>query len=128
MKKVILIADDNNNIRMLLSEILKSDYEIIVFNDGTGILNWLKNGNVPDMIISDVMMPNLNGWDLVNILKLSLFYKYIPILVLSAIENSEERIKFLEAGADEYLMKPFNPQELKVRINNIFKRYYYESI
>jgi len=61
-------------------------------------------------------------------LKLSLFYKYIPILVLSAIENSEERIKFLEAGADEYLMKPFNPQELKVRINNIFKRYYYESI
>ena len=120
MKKVILIADDNNNIRMLLTEILKSDYEIIAFNDGAGILNWLKTGNVPDMIISDVMMPNLNGWDLVNNLKLSLFYKHIPILVLSAIENSDERIKFLEAGADEYMMKPFNPQELKARINNIF--------
>ena len=48
--------------------------------------------------------------------------------VLSLIEKSQERIKFLEAGADEYMMKPFSPQELKARINNIFKRYNYESI
>jgi DNA-binding response OmpR family regulator len=128
MKKKILIADDNDNIRMLLTEFLKSDYELVVFDDGAGILNWLKTGNIPDMIISDVKMPIINGWDLVNNLKLSLFYKNIPIIVLSGIEKSQERIKFLEAGADEYMMKPFSPQELKARINNIFKRYNYESI
>ena len=128
MKKKILIADDNDNIRMLLTEFLKSDYELVVFDDGAGILNWLKTGNIPDMIISDVKMPIVNGWDLVNNLKLSLFYKNIPIIVLSVIEKSQERIKFLEAGADEYMMKPFSPQELKARINNIFKRYNYESI
>lgn len=128
MKKKILIADDNDNIRMLLTEFLKSDYELVVFDDGAGILNWLKTGNIPDMIISDVKMPIVNGWDLVNNLKLSLFYKNIPIIVLSGIEKSQERIKFLEAGADEYMMKPFSPQELKARINNIFKRYNYESI
>ena len=125
MKKKILIADDNDNIRMLLTEFLKSDYELVVFDDGAGILNWLKTGNIPDMIISDVKMPIVNGWDLVNNLKLSLFYKNIPIIVLSGIEKSQERIKFLEAGADEYMMKPFSPQELKARINNIFKRYNY---
>lgn len=128
MKKKILIADDNDNIRMLLTEFLKSDYELVVFDDGSGILNWLKTGNIPDMIISDVKMPIIDGWDLVNNLKLSLFYKNIPIIVLSGIEKSQERIKFLEAGADEYMMKPFSPQELKARINNIFKRYNYESI
>ena len=51
MKKKILIADDNDNIRMLLTEFLKSDYELVVFDDGAGILNWLKTGNIPDMII-----------------------------------------------------------------------------
>ena len=58
----------------------------------------------------------------------SVFYKNIPVLVLSSNEKSQERIKFLEAGVDEYMMKPFSPQELKARINNIFKRYNYASL
>ena len=128
MKKKILIAEDNYNIRLLLNEFLKSDYEVISFDDGSGVMNWLDKGNIPDMIISDIMMPTINGWDLVNNLKLSVFYKNIPVLVLSGIEKSQERIKFLEAGVDEYMMKPFSPQELKARINNIFKRYNYENV
>ena len=128
MKKKILIAEDNENIRLLLNEFLKSDYEVISFNDGSGVLNWLNKGNIPDMIISDIMMPTINGWDLVNNLKLSVFYKNIPVLVLSSNEKSQERIRFLEAGVDEYMMKPFSPQELKVRINNLFKRYNYGSL
>jgi DNA-binding response OmpR family regulator len=128
MKRKILIAEDNDNIRLLLNEFLKSDYEVISFNDGSGVLNWLSKGNIPDMIISDIMMPKINGWDLVNNLKLSVFYKHIPVLVLSSNEKSQERIRFLEAGADEYMMKPFSPQELKARINNIFKRYNYANL
>ena len=128
MKKKLVIADDNANIRLLLHEFLKADYEVISFEDGTGILNWLNKGNVPDMIIADVMMPLVNGWDLINNLKLSMFYKNIPVVVLSGIEKSQERVKFLEAGADEYIVKPFSPQELKARINNIFKRYNYGHV
>ena len=112
----------------MLNEFLKSDYEVITFNDGSGVLNWLNKGNIPDMIISDIMMPKINGWDLVNNLKLSMFYKNIPVLVLSSNEKSQERIRFLEAGVDEYMMKPFSPQELKARINNIFKRYNYGNL
>jgi DNA-binding response OmpR family regulator len=125
MKKKIIIADDNANIRLMLHEFLKSDYEVVSFENGNGILGWLKEGNFPDLIIADVMMPKLNGWELINNLKLSLFYKEIPVLVLSGIEKSQERVRFLEAGADEFMVKPFSPVELKARINNIFKRYNY---
>ena len=74
------------------------------------------------MIISDVMMPNLNGWDLINKLKISNSYNKIPVVILSGIEKSQEKVKFLEAGVEEYMIKPFNPEELKIRINKIFKR------
>ena len=126
MKKTVVIADDNANIRLMLTEFLKGDYDVVTFEDGAGILNWLNKGNVPDLIIADVMMPSVSGWDLINSLKISLYYKNIPVLILSGIEKSEERIKFLEAGADEYMVKPFSPQELKIRIINVLKRNSYE--
>ena len=122
MKRRILVADDNEHIRMILTEFLKYDYDIIAFSCGSEILNFLGQGNIPDMIISDVMMPNLNGWDLINKLKISNSYNKIPVVILSGIEKSQEKVKFLEAGVEEYMIKPFNPEELKIRINKIFKR------
>jgi DNA-binding response OmpR family regulator len=122
MKKKIMIADDNEVIRMLLEEYLKSDFFVDTFEDGVEILNSLNEGNIPDLIIADIRMPNLDGWGLLNNLKLSLFFKNIPILILSGIEKSQERIRFLEAGAEDYLIKPFSPEELKIKIINILKR------
>lgn len=128
MKKKIIIADDNANIRLLLNQFLKDDYDVLTFENGTGVLNWLNEGNIADMIIADVMMPEMNGWDLISNLKLSLYYKNIPVLMLSGIEKSQERVRFLEAGADEYMVKPFSPQELRARVNNLLKRYHYANV
>ena len=122
MKKKILIADDNANIRLLLNEFLKSEFEVQSFDNGASMLKWLEKGLQTDLIIMDVQMPHLNGWDLIQNLKVSLYYQDIPVLILSGIEKTQEKIKFLEAGAEDYMIKPFSPEELKVRINNIFKR------
>ena len=122
MKKKIIIADDNANIRLLLSEFLKSEFEVQTFDNGVTMLKYLEKGQKTDLIIMDVQMPHLNGWDIIQNLKVSQFHQNIPVLILSGIEKTQEKIKFLEAGAEDYMVKPFSPEELKVRINNIFKR------
>lgn len=127
MKKKILIADDNRGIQLLLNEFLKSEYEIETYDNGEDALLSLKRGIIPDLIIADVQMPKLNGEELIRQLKLSVLYKDIPVLVLSGIEKSQEKIKLLEAGAEDYIIKPFSPEELKVRISNILKRYTYDT-
>jgi DNA-binding response OmpR family regulator len=127
MKKKIVIADDNANIRILLHEFLRKEYDVYTFEDGRGIVNWLKLGNLPDLIISDIKMPLVDGHQLIQYLKDNVFYKNIPLLVLSGIEKTEEKIKFLQKGADDYIIKPFNPIELNLRIMNIFKHMNHES-
>jgi len=127
MKKKIAIADDNASIRLLLHEYLRKEYEVFTFEDGNGVLSWLKMGNTPDLIISDIRMPFVDGWKLTHYLKDNVFYKHIPILVLSGIEKTDEKIKFLQNGAADYLVKPFNPVELNLRIKNIFKHIHHEQ-
>ncbi|MFO0435828.1 MAG: PleD family two-component system response regulator [Sphingobacteriaceae bacterium] len=128
MKKKIVIADDNANIRLLLHEFLRHEYDVYTFEDGKGIVSWLKIGNLPDLIISDIKMPHIDGHKLIEYLKDNVFYMNIPILVLSGIEKTEEKIKFLQKGADDYIIKPFNPLELQLRIKNIFKHMNHENI
>lgn len=86
-------------------------------------LSFMQQGSVPDIIITDLNTPELNGFDLLTQLKASNYFKAIPVIILSGEEGSETRIKCLEAGADDYIVKPFNPRELEVRINVILKRY-----
>jgi DNA-binding response OmpR family regulator len=125
MKKKVIIADDNEIIRMLLDEYLKNDFDVKTCADGREVLTELSNGNIPDLIVADVEMPNLNGWSLINNLKISVFFKNIPILILSGKDKTQEKIKFLQAGAEDYMVKPFSPEELKVKIQNIIKRISY---
>jgi DNA-binding response OmpR family regulator len=125
MKTKIMIADDNQVIQILLQEYLKNDFEIECFNDGSGVLKSLNNGNIPDLIIADINMPNMDGWSLLASIKMSTFYKNIPVLMLSGIEKSDERIKFLKAGAEDYIVKPFNPEELRLKLHNISKHFNY---
>lgn len=125
MKKKIMIADDNQIIQMLLQEYLKNDFDVECFNDGNGVLQSLNNGNIPDLIVADINMPNTDGWSLLNNLKMSMFFKNIPVMILSGIEKSNERIRFLKAGAEDYMVKPFSPEELRLKLLNISKHYQY---
>lgn len=122
MKKKILVIDDELSIRMLLENFLSKTYSVITKNDGMDGLGWLEEGNIPDLIVADIQMPNLDGYEFVKNLRSSGYFRHIPIIMLSGIESSNEKIKCLKLGADDYIVKPFNPEELAIRIELLISR------
>ncbi|MDP3462773.1 MAG: response regulator transcription factor [Bacteroidales bacterium] len=122
MKKKILVIDDELSIRMLLENFLSKSYDVIAKSDGMEGLKWLELGNMPDLIVADIQMPNLDGYELIKNLKSSGFYKDIPLIMLSGIESSQEKVKCLKLGASDYMIKPFNPEELSIRIELLLSR------
>jgi DNA-binding response OmpR family regulator len=122
MNKKLLAIDDNSGIRYLLEFVLKDDFEVKSLKNGLDALSYMQRGNVPDVIICDLEMPVMGGMEFINNIRSSAFFASIPVIVLSANEDSSERIKCLNNGADDYLVKPFNPEELKSRVSNLFSR------
>jgi len=121
MKKKILIVDDKTEFRRLTKTILSNNYQVESAENGVEALSLLQNGYMPDLIVSDLMMPVLGGKDLVDQLKASGAFKHIPIIILSSIDKTDEKIKLIKMGADDYLEKPYNPSELLVRIEKLLK-------
>jgi len=121
MKKKILIVDDKSEFRRLTKTILQSQYEVESAENGIDALSILQNGYNPDLIVSDLLMPVLGGKDFLEQLKSSGLFKDIPVIILSSIDKSDEKIKLIKLGASDYLEKPYNPAELLVRIENILK-------
>ena len=122
LQKVIIIEDDLA-IKTLLCAVLEYSFEVSAFDNGLDALSEMQKGMIPDIIISDLNTPEINGYDLLVQLKSSNYFNASPVIILSGEEGSDTRIKCLEAGADDYILKPFNPRELEVRINVILKRY-----
>jgi DNA-binding response OmpR family regulator len=112
MKKKILVVDDEMSICLLLKNFLSQDYEVITINNGEAALIWLE-GNLPDLIISDIQMANMDGFEFLAKVRQRGFTKHIPFIMLSACAESKERIKCYRLGAQDYLTKPFNPEELE---------------
>lgn len=119
MKKQILAVDDDSSIRELLEFLLRSDYDVITKKDGMEAMIWLSEGNIPDLIITDVDMPRLNGYEFFKNVRRSGFYRDVPIMVLSGLENSKLIITCLQQGADDYILKPFNPESLYAKIQRV---------
>ncbi len=122
MKKKILIVDDELSIRMLLENYIGKSYDIVTKTDGLEGIKYLEEGNLPDLIVADIQMPNLDGYEMLKQVRSSGYFGNIPMIMLSGIESSQERVKCLRMGADDYLVKPFNPEELLLRINNLISR------
>jgi two-component system, chemotaxis family, chemotaxis protein CheY len=118
MKKV-LIVDDEATILKLLNHYLSTYYSVTVMSDAMQALLWMQEGNIPDAIVADIQMPNMGGDAFLDQIKASGFFKDIPVIMLSGLENSTERIKYLKMGARDYVVKPFNPEELYLRIKNL---------
>ncbi|NQZ08488.1 MAG: response regulator, partial [Algicola sp.] len=117
-QKSILIIDDNADIRQLLCTQLSSQYQCSQAANGQAGLTLAKE-QLPDLIISDVMMPVMDGYDLAQALKNDELTSHIPIILLTAKGSLESRIKGLQMLVDDYLAKPFNIEELTLRISNI---------
>jgi len=119
--KTILIVDDKPEICAIIEQFLGETYNFVTKNNGLDAMAYLQSGNIPDLIISDINMPLLDGKELVKQLKLSGFFKDIPIIILSSIENTKDKIELLKLGADDYMVKPFNPEELEIRVQKLIK-------
>lgn len=115
MKKILLV-DDKVTIGRVLKIYLGTEYDLEYFEDPIKALEWLNEGNLPDLIISDIRMPHMRGNEFLYYLKGNELLKHIPVVMLSSEESTTERIHLLEAGAADYILKPFNPLELRARI------------
>lgn len=118
----ILVVDDENDYHKLLKIILKPEgYSVISAYDGKeGVEKIYKEK--PDLIILDINMPKMSGWEVCNEIRKDPKLIYIPILMLTVRSKQEEQIRGLQIGSDDYMTKPFNPDRLVTRVNAIIRR------
>ena len=115
-KKKILIADDNENIREALTSILEDEgYALWIAKDGAEALRKVSEIS-PDILILDVMMPKIGGYEVCRTIKNDPNLKKIFVLMLSAKGQATEQERGIEVGADEYIVKPFSPSDILARI------------
>ncbi len=119
-KKIILLIDDNADMRNYMRLILNNEYTIIEADNGsTGIELSIKF--LPDIIVCDIMMPGMDGFEVCKSLKENMFTSHIPIILLTACSLDEQKAQGFESGADAYIPKPFNAQLLKIRIDRLIE-------
>lgn len=118
-KKLIYIADDETNIRNIIkSFLLKEGFDVETFDDGSKLFEAF-NKKKADMLVIDIMMPNMDGYSLCSLVRQK---SSVPIIIVSAKDTEPDKIAGLTLGSDDYLTKPFSPMELIARIRSIFRR------
>ena len=120
-KASILIVEDSSDVRLYLIDLLKSDYIIFEAGNGKEGINIAKE-KMPDLILSDVMMPEMDGMEFCRRIKTDWLTSHIPVILLTAKASGESKIQGLETGADDYLTKPFSSKELFVRVKNLLEQ------
>lgn len=121
MKKTLMIIDDQKSTRMLLSHFLGRYFNVVEKSSAKEALDSLDE-NAADAIIMDVLMPEMTGIDFLRTYQNQKPDGMLPVLMLSSVENSSEKLKCFHYGARDYVVKPFNPEELLVRIKNLLPR------
>ena len=114
---MLLIVEDNADMRHYICKTLSDHYQIIEAENGKKGVRWLKK-SVPDLIITDIMMPEMDGYKLCEMIKTNELTSHIPIILLTAKADRESKLAGLETGADDYLSKPFDADELKLIVRN----------
>lgn len=121
----IMVADDDRTVRRILTTKLRGlGYEVREATDGREVLDLLEEGEVPDLLITDSMMPRVNGLQLVRRVRQSpgADLSSIPVIMLTALHGEQDVIKGLESGLDDYVTKPFSPDEIAARVRVALRR------
>lgn len=121
-KTRLLLIDDDPNLILLVKDYLEfRGYEVITADNGKTALDILEDAD-PDMIICDIMMPEMDGYTFVENVRSNVKTRWIPFLFLSAKGQSQDRVKGLSKGADVYMVKPFEPEELVAQVESSLKQ------
>lgn len=115
-KPTLLVVDDTPDILHLIMDLLNKEYNLKLINDPLKAVEMLKTKPDLDLMLFDIMMPQVDGYELCKIVKEDLFYKKIPVIFLTALEKPSDIIRGFEIGAVDYVTKPFIPEVLKARI------------
>ncbi len=116
----VLLADDNADMREYVRRLLSERFDVTAVSNGEEALNAIRE-NIPDVVLTDVMMPGLDGFGLLRALRSDQKTSTIPVILLSARAGEESRVEGMDAGADDYLIKPFSPRELLARVSSHYK-------
>lgn len=122
MKKTMLLVDDANPLLTILNKYFENEYDVVKKMNGKEALDFiLDTKTIPDVVVTDIKMPVMDGGELLSALKSNPETNGIPVIMLSSIDESAEKVKYLKLGAQDFICKPFNPEELGLRIKNILK-------
>lgn len=116
----VLIAEDNEDMRQYIKDCISTTYQVLEAKDGFSAWSMARE-HIPDLLISDVMMPEMDGFTLSSILKKDFRTSHIPIILLTARADDSSKLEGLSKGADAYLTKPFDKQELNIRLHQLIK-------
>ncbi|MCY1045692.1 ATP-binding protein [Corallococcus sp. bb12-1] len=116
----VLVADDNADMREYVQRVLSPSFDVVLAADGQAALD-AAHASVPDLVLTDVMMPRLGGFGLLRALREVPATRAVPVVMLSARAGEEEAVEGLEAGADDYLVKPFSARELVARVRSMLE-------
>lgn len=121
----LLLVEDNEDLQRYISVLLQQDYHLTIANNGKIAVDYLNNCDAQDrpaLIVSDMMMPEMDGFQLLQYLKSTPAYQHIPVVMLTARAGQSDKLAALRIGVDDYLTKPFAEEELKARIRNLINR------
>lgn len=118
---VVLVVEDNDSLRPYVKAVLDGQYRVLAAENGQQALDLLDAGSKVDLILSDVMMPVMDGFQLVEQLKKDKRYCHLPVVMLTARADLRDKLKALRTGVDDYLLKPFEEEELLARVANLLR-------
>lgn len=123
---IAIVEDEKDILELLKHHLIKSNFSVIGFEKGDDFFNYLKK-EIPDLIILDLMLPDIDGIEICKYLKRDQKYQNIPLIILTAKGEETDKILGLELGADDYITKPFSIKELIARVKAVLRRYEVKS-
>ena len=120
--KILIAEDDRITARIVSTKLTGVGHCVTVVSDGQEVLDLLRGGDVPDLLVTDRFMPRVNGVELVRLLREDVQFGDLPVIMLTASGAEDDVLAGLEAGVDDYVIKPFSPDELAARVRTVLWR------